>query len=215
MIDPRGRALPGSTGARTVLAALALLALLTVTGCGGEGGEPPNQGQPSTEPRHDELPPVPSPPSEATSTTLQPLEYKEVSLYFPSAGTGLLVKEPREIFDTASPGDRAKQILSDLLEGPNDPGSLPAVPRGVMLRQVYVTEAGIAYADFSSDLKFAVRGGSMDEILTVYAIVNSLALNIEEISRVAILLEGREIDTLAGHLDLRRPLLPDRRLVAP
>lgn len=192
--------------ARLVSAALALLVVWTMAGCGGEGGAPPDQV---------ELPPVPSPAGGTTSATLQPLEYKVVVLYFPSANTDRLVKEPREIFDTASPGDRAKQILSDLLEGPNDPASLPAVPRGVLLREVYVTEGGIAYADFSSDLKFAVRGGSMDEILTVYAIVNSLALNIEEIHKVGILVEGRECDTLAGHLDLRRPLSPNRRLVAP
>jgi hypothetical protein len=33
------------------------------------------------------------------------------------------------------------------------------------------------------------------------------------IQRVQILIDGREADTLAGHVDLRRPLTPDPMLV--
>ena len=129
-----------------------------------------------------------------------------MTIYFPSVyGNGLL-GEPREIFETNSPVDRAKQILSDLLAGPNDSDSLPAVPQGISLRQVYVMDNGVAYADFSSELSRRIGGGSMEEILAVYSIVNSLVLNVEEIERVGILLDGRPCETLNGHLDLRRPL---------
>ena len=49
-------------------------------------------------------------------------------------------------------------------------------------------------------------GGSLNELFTVYAVVNALTANMSEISAVQILIEGREVDTLAGHIDLRRPL---------
>ncbi len=182
-------------GAVACLLATALL----ITGCGGDGEQPgptPEGGQ-----------------AEAAEAEVQPLAYLKVTLYFPSADANRLVKESREIFETASPGDRAKQILSDLLEGPNGRGALPIATRGVRLRQVYVTAAGIAFADFSSDLRSAIRGGSTDEILTVYSIVNSLVLNIDEINKVAILVEGEECETLSGHMDLRRPLPANRRLL--
>jgi spore germination protein GerM len=143
----------------------------------------------------------------------QPLGQRRVKLYFPSSSSGKLVAESRHIFDSPSPGDRARQILSDLLEGPNDRGAMRAVPRGVRLRQVYVTNSGIAFADFSSDLKLAIAGGSMDEVLTVYSIVNSLALNIKEINKVGILVDGEECETLSGHMDLRRPLPANRKLL--
>jgi hypothetical protein len=200
---------------RVLIAVITSLVLATMAGCGGQGGQPSDGGQRSTEPRHVELPATPSPATGENRSTLPPLAYKEVALYFPSAYHSYLVTEPREIFDTASPGDRAKQILSDLLEGPNDPASMAAIPRGVLLRQVYVTSGGVAYADFSSDLKYAVRGGSMDEVLAVYSIVNSLVMNIEEIERVGILVDGQECETLSGHMDLRRPLAADLRVVAP
>ncbi len=45
-------------------------------------------------------------------------------------------------------------------------------------------------------------GGSIDEILTVYTIVNALTDNLPAITAVQILIDGHEVDTLAGHVDL-------------
>jgi hypothetical protein len=36
--------------------------------------------------------------------------------------------------------------------------------------------------------------------------MQTLMANVPEINRVQILIEGREVETLAGHLDIRRPL---------
>ena len=56
-------------------------------------------------------------------------------------------------------------------------------------------------------------GGSQTEFLTVYSIVNSLALNIPQISSVKILIEGRETMTIAGHIDSRFPFKANMILV--
>jgi hypothetical protein len=56
-------------------------------------------------------------------------------------------------------------------------------------------------------------GGSMSEILAVYAIIDSVVLNIAEITRVGILVNGRPLKTLNGHLDLRRALPADHKLI--
>jgi hypothetical protein len=58
-------------------------------------------------------------------------------------------------------------------------------------------------------------GGSAAELLTVYAIVNAVTANLPAIMRVQILLDGKEVDTLAGHMDLRRPLQRNESLVQP
>lgn len=136
-----------------------------------------------------------------------------VLIYFPgSAGDGL-VGEPREIFNTTAPGDRAKQILADLISGSDEQKNLRAVPPGTQLRQVYVLEDGTAFVDFSADLKEGMRGGSTEELFTIYAIVNSVVLNIPEIRRLGILIDGEPVETLNGHLDLRRPLPPDPSII--
>ena len=48
------------------------------------------------------------------------------------------------------------------------------------------------------------------ELLTVYAIVNAVTANLPGVQRVQILVDGREVDTIAGHIDVRRPLERDR-----
>ena len=143
----------------------------------------------------------------------QPLRTATVEIYFPSALSDGLVGEFREIFDTATPGDRAKQIIADLISGPTSDDCLRAVSPSTRLRQVYVLSDGTAYLDFSSALTEGVGGGSMTELLTVYAIVDSVALGVREVKRVAILVNGRSLETMNGHLDLSRPLKPNPRLI--
>jgi hypothetical protein len=43
--------------------------------------------------------------------------------------------------------------------------------------------------------------------------VNAVTANLPAISQVQILVDGREVDTLAGHIDLRRPLQQNDTLV--
>ena len=71
---------------------------------------------------------------------------------------------------------------------------------------MFVGERGDAYVDFSGSLRTNHPGGSASEILTVYAIVSAITDNLPAITSVQILIEGHEVDTLAGHVDLRRPL---------
>jgi hypothetical protein len=49
-------------------------------------------------------------------------------------------------------------------------------------------------------------GGALDELLTVYSVVNAVTTNLPAVRAVQILVDGHEVDTLAGHVDLRRPL---------
>ena len=81
-----------------------------------------------------------------------------------------------------------------------------AVPEGTKLRAVYLTERGDAFVDLSGDVTTNNPGGALDELFTVYTIVNALTVNLPAITRVQILIDGKEADTLAGHVDLRHPL---------
>jgi spore germination protein GerM len=183
---------------RATLAADAALAIL-LAAC-GRGGSSRHAEQPPKEER-------PQAPAEGAIDTSLPS--KTVKLYFPSASAETLVTEDRQIFETASPVDRAKQILTELLSGPSGSQAIAAVPKGTTLKQVYVLEDGTAYANFSSELSEGI-GGSSDELLAIYSIVDSLALNVPEIRCVAILVDGKGRGTLAGHIDIRRPFRPDR-----
>ena len=43
-------------------------------------------------------------------------------------------------------------------------------------------------------------------MLTIYTIVHALTFNLPAVTAVQLLVDGKEVDTLAGHVDLRRPL---------
>jgi hypothetical protein len=49
--------------------------------------------------------------------------------------------------------------------------------------------------------------------MTVYAIVNSILLNFDEVNKVRLLIEGKSVDTLAGHIDCSEPFVADRSFI--
>ena len=65
---------------------------------------------------------------------------------------------------------------------------------------------GDAFVDFSRELVAGHSGGSTNELLTVYSIVNALCANLPAVHSVELLVDGKQVETLAGHVDLRRPL---------
>ncbi|HXE81040.1 MAG TPA: GerMN domain-containing protein, partial [Vicinamibacterales bacterium] len=84
-------------------------------------------------------------------------------------------------------------------------GFTSAIPEGTKLRNLYVA-GEVAYVDVTGEISRGHTGGSLAEILTVYSLVNVLTENLPSITSVQILIDGKEVDTLAGHVDLRRPL---------
>lgn len=180
---------------------LLLLLLLLTLGCGG-GSDNIDSVAP------DEVSEEP-----LREATVDPIRRANIELYFPSALESGLVGEYHEIFNTITPEDRIKQIIADLIGGPQSPDALRSLPPGTRLRQAFVLEDGTAYLDFSSELSDNLGGGSQQELLAVYSIIDSVALNVREVRRVGILINGQPIETLNGHLDLRRPLPPDNRWI--
>ena len=108
---------------------------------------------------------------------------------------------------------RAHVILEHQLGAAPSPLDSP-FPEGTALRAVYLTPGGDAFVDLNREVTREHGGGSLDELFTVYALVNSLTTNMPEVSAVQILIEGQEVDTLAGHIDLRRPLQRNMKWVS-
>jgi len=178
------------------------LLLSLVLGCraGGRGGggeagptgAAEGQGPPGGAPAPDEKP--------ATN---------DIVLLFPGPEDDLLHAEKRSVLPIDSPEDRVKQCLEELVRGPTPhPGLLAAVPDGVQVREIYILPNGTAWADFSSEL-IKKGAGSTRELLTLYAIVDTVALNVRGISRFGILVEGRPRETLLGHVFTGQPIAPD------
>jgi spore germination protein GerM len=116
-----------------------------------------------------------------------------------------LVPQSREVPLGSTPAEQAREIVRALLQ-PAPAGAISAIPAGTQVRAVYLTDKHEAFVDLSREIMAAHPGGSLNETLTVFAIVNSVTVNLPDVAGVQILVDGKEVDTLAGHLDLRHPL---------
>lgn len=132
---------------------------------------------------------------------------RTVDLYF-SDRDGYLVVEQRELPDN---GDLLETVVRELVGGPADEELMETIPEGVEVLGVALND-GVAVVDFSREIETNHWGGSLGESITVYSIVNTLC-QFEEVEAVEIIIEGESVETLAGHLDLSRPLEPNPNLV--
>jgi hypothetical protein len=140
-----------------------------------------------------------------------PRQLRTVTLYFASAdGTGL-VAEGREMEDCLVEEDCLKSTIQALLDGPV--GELtPVFPAQTTLIGVRVAGPELQ-VDFSRALLDNHPGGSTAELLTIYALADTVAVNFPHLRQFRILVEGVAVETLKGHVDLRQPVIPDFALI--
>jgi hypothetical protein len=114
----------------------------------------------------------------------------------------------------SSPAEQARALVEAQLQ-PAPAPLAQAIAEGTKVRQIFIAEDGTAFVDLSKEAVSNHRGGSLDELFAVYAIVNAVTVNLPAVKGVQILIEGQEVDTLAGHVDLRHPLTRNMRWVGP
>lgn len=133
---------------------------------------------------------------------------KKVILFFGDNGTHL-AREARQIEGCQSQKECLGSLLEELFIGPISK-LVPLLPEYTTISQLSVS-GDLATIDLSNDLADSVPSGSTAEMLAIYSIVNSICVNMPEISRVKINLDGNSQVRLK-HLDLAEPLEPDYSL---
>ncbi len=137
----------------------------------------------------------------------------KATLYFASADGQRLVGVEQEVPLAETPVAQARAIVMALLATRPDESLSSTIPEGTTLRGVYVSARNEVFVDLDETVRTGHPGGSMQELLTVYSLVNSVLVNLPTMTEVQILIDGREADTLAGHVDLRRPLRKNEGLI--
>jgi hypothetical protein len=140
------------------------------------------------------------------------VEKREVTLYFSDHNAEYLTGEKRRITKRKNMEAEAEELLQELIQGPKGQ-LLPTLPPDTELLSFQIDGMGIGRVNFTKALSKDHPGGSSAEMMTVYSVVNSLALNFPEVKRVQFLVEGEEIETIAGHLSLRHPIPPKPDLI--
>jgi len=128
----------------------------------------------------------------------------QATLFYVTEDGSALTAVMREVLFGESAVEQARQILVEQVKTPE--GMMSAIPAGVTVRGVFRGARGEMYVDLSPEAASGHKGGSLDEALAVYAIVNAITTNLPDVTGVQILIDGKEVDSLAGHIDLREPL---------
>jgi hypothetical protein len=125
-----------------------------------------------------------------------------VRLYVAYDDIGVLRTEAFHIPLPEGRQQRAEELLRTLLNLYLDKSSPHALGVGSEVRNVYLVEPGLAVIDLNTAFANGHRSGILVEELTVASLVQTLSANVPGITRVKILVDGKERETLAGHADL-------------
>jgi len=127
---------------------------------------------------------------------------EQVTLYVAYDDTGVLRSKPVRIPLPAGRQERAAEMLRALLILYLDKISPHPLAAGSEVRDVYLVDPGLAVIDLNTAFADSHRSGILVEELTVVSLVETLSANLPGITRVKILVDGKDRDTLAGHADL-------------
>ncbi|WP_227764661.1 GerMN domain-containing protein [Zhaonella formicivorans] len=107
----------------------------------------------------------------------------------------------------------AELMITELIQGPESPGLTATIPKETKLLSLEIAN-GIAYVDFSREIKTKHPGGSAGETMTIYSVVNTLT-QLPEIEAVQFLIEGQKQEEIWGHFYTLEPIKADETLIAP
>ena len=145
---------------------------------------------------------------------LKKKEKQVAQIYFSDPQERFLMPEKRYVIKENDAAAQAKEIVKALLEG-SKAGFVNTFPVCVVLIDVKVGDAGIASVNFSKNLIKKYQGGSTAEMATIYSLTNSITQNVPTIKKVKILVEGKELSSIKGHISTQKAFSPDLELLIP
>jgi hypothetical protein len=154
------------------------------------------------------------PPASGKYTTAKKKDKQEVTLFFSDANERFLVPEKRFISREKEPDEQAAEMVKALVAG-SKTGLVGTFPEKAELQSVKMEGGDMLIVSFRESLAANHPGGSAAEMATIYSLTNTLTVNIPVIKRVKILIEGKERESLKGHIGLKNPFTINQELIAP
>jgi hypothetical protein len=127
---------------------------------------------------------------------------EQVTLYVAPDDVGVLRAQSAQVPLPSVRQQRAEEVLRALIALYLDKSSPHPLPPGSDIRSVYLVDPGLAVIDLNAAFADGHRSGILTEELSVASLIETLSTNVPGITRVKILVEGTQRETLAGHADL-------------
>jgi len=127
---------------------------------------------------------------------------EQVTIYVADDRAGTLRAQSVSVPLASARQPRAESVLRALINIYTSKNSPHPLAMGADIRNVFLVDPGLAVIDLNSPFVDGQVSGILPEELTVASMVETLAANIPGLTRVKILVDGKERSTLAGHIDL-------------
>ena len=115
-----------------------------------------------------------------------------VTIFYP--GEAGLVKEEKTLAGGSLPVKLAESVLQEYFKG------LKNGLNSTIVRGVYEDRNKILYVDLSDEFRRNFSGEARYEYYLLKSLYQTLVTNVSEVRDVKILIEGREIDSIGGHM---------------
>lgn len=149
-------------------------------------------------------------PNDESQATLEPVSTKTVLLFFADVDGKHLVGIERSIEKVEG---IARATIAELIQGPGlETGLLPTIPQNVALLDINVREDGLCIVDFSKEMITNLEENAQAEKIAVYSVVNTLT-QFPTIDRVEFRVEGKQVETLLGHVQIGEAAVANSSLI--
>lgn len=115
--------------------------------------------------------------------------------------------EERPVPAISNPAALARRLVAEVMRGSDDQERPRLFPEDARLRQIYLLPEGTAVVDLASETVRGIPRSAYAELAALLSITRTLRDNLEGVERVKFLVEGKERETLAGHVSLRQPFM--------
>lgn len=145
-----------------------------------------------------------APPSATPEVVTTPSDaiHKQVTLWVADEDEGVLKAESISIATSPERQRQAEDILRSLLSIYGRHRSPHPLSSGSGVKNVFFVDPGLAIIDISGEFAAGQTSGVFAEELMVASLVQTLSVNFPGILKVKFLVDGKEGNTLAGHVDL-------------
>lgn len=142
-------------------------------------------------------------PEDRKEALSQQRDFASLRVYYP-VEEGLKL-EYRKVQQADTRMSIARAVLEEFLKGPSS-SQKSFIPRDTRLLGIYSGQDGILYVDLSDEFRRNFQGDALGEFLLLRGLYGSLLSNVYGIGGVKVLIEGKEVESIGGHVSLLRPL---------
>lgn len=192
---------------RKILLLMMTAILMITAGC--ENPQPPTENKPEPPKVEQVEKPDKKPEVEKKDKPVSPqveaakVQTQETKVYYPDESGTKLVPVEREI-KFADENEKYSAAVDQLMKQPKEKELTTIFPKHAKINSIK-REGETAIVDFDKDIAKGFVGGSTGEEFLINSIVDTLT-EFDEIEQVKFLIDGQEVETLSGHMDLSEPI---------